>query len=78
MGLLAPLVFSCCYFCHQRLQFVLNELRNTGDILALILHEQGDEAIIGHEGSPLLILIHNEPQGSVQASFWLVAGHLNC
>lgn len=63
--LLAPLVFFCGHFCYQRLQLVLNQPRDAGDLLALVLVKQRDEAIIGHDVFSLLILVHHEPQRSI-------------
>src|SRR2546425_7930982 len=68
---------SCCHFCYQSLQFLLHHLRNLGNLLALVLGKQRDEAVIGHEGPAFFVLVDDQLQWSIQASFWHVPGHLS-
>src|SRR6266446_18658 len=62
---------------YQSLQFLLYHLRNLGNLLALVLGKQRDEAVIGHEGPAFFVLVDDQLQWSIQASFWHVPGHLS-
>src|SRR5258708_21192833 len=70
---------SACgrHCCYQSLQFLLYHSGNLGHLRALVLSQQRDEAVIGHEGPAFFVLVDDHLQGSIQASFWQVLGHLS-
>ena len=57
---------------NEALRHALSEDERT-----LILGEQRGEAVIGDEGSAFILLIHCQPQWSIQCDFWQVFDHLD-
>src|SRR5258708_31019538 len=66
-----------CHCCYQSLQFLFYYPGNLGHLRTLVLSQQRDEAVIGHECPAFFVLVDDQLQGSIQASFWQVLGHLS-
>src|SRR6266700_4454204 len=68
---------TSCRLSYQLLQLLLHKLCYRWNLRVWILGKLRGEALIGDESFAYTILVHCQPQWSIQGSFWRVFDHLD-